>query len=271
MSAPGSIPRAMLVRQSVAGLMSEHGRARLRELVFGEGFRELRREDGWSFGEAERDSYPGWIRCEHLGETGRQTPTHRVRVARSYAFGQPDLKAPDEPLLLSFGARVEVFNTHEDKSGVRWAEIADFREYDPELDTKPGCYYVPAPHLAPLDEPETDPAAVAELLIGTPYLWGGNSAYGVDCSGLVQMALLACGIPCPGDSDQQEALGAPATGAQQRGDLIFWEGHVAMALDETRMIHANAHHMEVAIEPTAEAEARILAKGSGPVIARRRL
>ncbi|MGZ9808906.1 C40 family peptidase [Pseudoroseicyclus sp. H15] len=260
----------MLVGQSVAGIMGEGGTNRLRELVFGEAWLELERQGGWSFGMAGRDGYVGYVREEALIPQGSERPTHRVTAARSYAFGQPELKAPDDPLLLSYGSRVEVFATHFD-GNTTWAEISTFTERDPVLDTKPGAIYVPMPHLAPLDRLESDPAAIAERLIGTPYLWGGNSTFGMDCSALIQAALLGCGISCPGDSDMQEALGAPATSPQQRGDLIFWRGHVAMALDETRMIHANAHHMEVAIEPTAEAEARILAKGSGPVTHRRRL
>ncbi|NDV02656.1 C40 family peptidase [Pseudoroseicyclus tamaricis] len=257
-SVGGEVEGTLLrVLRPVTGLMSEGGRARLRELVFGEGFVELERRDGWSFGMAARDGYVGYLRSEALGDG--PPPTHRVRAARTYALPVPALKAPDAPLVLPFGAQVTVLGTAED-STTTWAEIAG-----------PVPLHLPLPHLAPLDAPEADPVEVAERLSGTPYLWGGNSTFGIDCSGLVQAALLACGIPCPGDSDLQEALGAPATGPHERGDLIFWRGHVAIALDESRMIHANGHHMEVAVEPIAEAEARIAAKGGGPVTARRRL
>ena len=119
--------------------------------------------------------------------------------------------------------------------------------------------YVPKPHLRPLDRPFADPAAVAQLHYGVPYLWGGNSVLGIDCSGLVQAALLACAIPCGGDSDLQQAVGEaiPEGEAPRRGDLFFWPGHVAMVVDEATLIHANAHHMAVACEPLSDAVARM--------------
>ena len=119
-------------------------------------------------------------------------------------------------------------------------------------------------HLVELDAVERDFVAVAERFLGAPYLWGGKTSLGIDCSGLVQVALTACGVPCPRDSDMQEhALGWPARLAElRRGDLLFWEGHVAIARDHDTIIHANAFHMQVAIEPAAEAVARISAIGS---------
>jgi cell wall-associated NlpC family hydrolase len=125
--------------------------------------------------------------------------------------------------------------------------------------------YVPAVHLKPIGDYEQDFVAVAERFLGVPYLWGGKTALGLDCSGLVQVALTACGIACPRDSDMQEAaLGAPVAGRAdlRRGDLVFWKGHVAIARDRDTMLHANAYHMAVAIEPIAQALARISAAGS---------
>ena len=122
---------------------------------------------------------------------------------------------------------------------------------------------------------ETDFVAVAERFVGTPYLWGGKSSLGVDCSGLVQLALGACGISCPRDTDMQErALGTALSNAHafdqlRRGDLLFWKGHVAIVRDEATVVHANAHHMAVEIEPTAEAIVRIRGSGSEVTSVRR--
>ena len=115
----------------------------------------------------------------------------------------------------------------------------------------------------------SEPVEVAGLFLGTPYLWGGNSRWGIDCSGLVQAALLACAIPCPGDSDLQQALGREVA-TVARGDLLFWKGHVAMAMCGERIIHATGHAMAVVIEDMAAALTRIEAQGGGPVLARRR-
>jgi cell wall-associated NlpC family hydrolase len=131
-----------------------------------------------------------------------------------------------------------------------------------------GGGYVPMSHLAPVDAAEPDFVAVAERFLGVPYLWGGKTSLGLDCSGLVQVALTACRIACPRDSDMQEqALGAPVlTNADlsnlRRGDLIFWKGHVAIVRDAETLLHANAFHMAVAIEPLAAAIARIRASES---------
>ncbi len=135
-----------------------------------------------------------------------------------------------------------------------------------------GC--VPAQHLAPADTSEPDFVAVAERFVGVPYLWGGKTSLGLDCSGLVQVSLNAAGIACPRDSDMQErALGAPlepaGATAFRRGDLIFWTGHVAIVRDADTLVHANAFHMAVAIEPTAAAVARIAASGSAVASVRR--
>jgi cell wall-associated NlpC family hydrolase len=132
--------------------------------------------------------------------------------------------------------------------------------------------FVPAAHLRAMGDWLADPVAVAEMFVGTPYLWGGNSRAGIDCSGLVQAAWLACGRDCPADSDLQQGMGEalPEDAALRRGDLIFWKGHVALVVDETRLIHANGHSMDVRHEGIAEAVARITAQGGGPVVARRR-
>jgi cell wall-associated NlpC family hydrolase len=144
-------------------------------------------------------------------------------------------------------------------------QLAVVRVEEPFAITASGGH-VPMVHLAPLETMESDFVAVAERFLGTPYLWGGKTSRGIDCSGLVQLALAACGIPCPRDTDMQEqALGsalAREPSQLRRGDLLFWKGHVAIVRDEATLVHANAHHMAVAFEPTAASIARIRATGS---------
>ena len=226
------------------------------ELLLGERFHRLEAVDGFSFGQCGRDGYVGYVASEALAPLADQPLSRPYRVAHltTFAFRDPSIKAPAlGPFALN--SRVEV-RVEEDRF-----------LYAPEVG-----YFV-ADHLAPLGQFERDPAKVAERFLHTPYLWGGSSALGVDCSGLVQQALRACGIACPRDSDQQQALGRELEldeDALQRGDLVFWRGHVAMMLDDKNMVHANAHHMAVTIEPLQTAVARIAAdQGHRPVRYRR--
>jgi cell wall-associated NlpC family hydrolase len=202
--------------------------------------------EGWAWGQLDADGYVGWLPENALAAPGA-APTHKVAALRTLAFPGPSIKLPQLESL-PFGARLAV------------ARIED------RMAVTPAGAYLPAAHLSPLDTYEADFVAVAERFVGTPYLWGGKTAFGLDCSGLVQVALTACGIPCPRDSDMQEqALGtavAADLSALRRGDLIFWKGHVAIVRDADTIVHANAHHMATAIENTVDAIARIKAAGS---------
>jgi len=210
----------------------------LDQLLFGETFRVLETGRGWGWGQAERDGYVGHVWLNDLAP-GAVLATHRVSALRAYGFSRPDLKS--RPLgLYSLNALVAV-------------EAEDGRFLKVE-----GSGWIDRTQLAPVGEIETDPAAVALWYLGAPYQWGGRESLGLDCSGLIQQALYACGRACPRDSDQQQALGQAADPeALRRGDLVFWKGHVGMMLDAARLIHANAFHMAVAIEPLAETVARV--------------
>lgn len=237
-------------------LAAEPGGPRVRQLLMGACFTVLERRDGLAFGQAAADGYVGWLDAGALSAWSGP-PTHRVAAPASHLYEAPDIKSP-ERAALSLDARLRIVG--QDDTGRM-------------LRTDTGLY-VPAAHLRELSAPAEDPVAIAESLLGTPYLWGGNSRAGLDCSALVQLSCHVCGIPCPGDSDQQEAeLGTPlpADSAMRRGDLLFWKGHVAWAMDDNRLIHANAHHMAVAIEPAETARRRIARDGGGPITARKRL
>lgn len=208
-------------------------------------------DEGWAWGQLSSDGYVGWIPAAAL-LAPVAPPTHKVAALRTFVFPGPSIKLPPQDAL-SMGAQVAVA-----------------REQDSFAVLASGGY-VPKTHLAALDAKEADFVAVAERFVGVPYLWGGKSSLGIDCSGLVQVALNACGIPCPRDSDMQEkAFGkAVSLAGLQSGDIIFWKGHVAIARGRNSMIHANAFHMMVAIEPVAEGLARIAAGGTQVTSVRR--
>ena len=236
---------------------AEAGAEQMDQLLFGEAFAVLEESGGFAFGQALRDGYVGYVDMETLSAPVL-SPTHRVTALRTYAFVEANLKTP--PLaLLSINALVTV-----DAVEGRYAKIARLG-------------WIVTDHLRPIGEAfEADPAAVASRFLGAPYLWGGRESLGLDCSGLVQQALYACGRACPRDSDQQQALGGPLDVADdleglRRNDLVFWRGHVGIMLDETSLLHANGHHMATAIEPLNEAVKRIAAAGSGQPTAFRRL
>ena len=201
-------------------------------------------EEGWAWGQLETDGYVGWLAANSLAKPARE-PTHKVCVPRTLCFPAPDIKRP--PLAaLPLGARLAIARQDE-----RFAVTA-------------GGWHIPEVHLAPIKAQAADFVDVAESLLGAPYLWGGKTSLGIDCSGLVQVALQSAGVACPRDSDMQElALGKLASPADlRRGDLVFWKGHVAIARDHETLLHANAHAMMVAIEPFADAVLRIKAGGA---------
>lgn len=221
------------------------------QLLFGELFRVLEVKDGWAWGQAGRDGYVGFVRAPDLAPAG-DPPTHRISAIRTYGFAEASIKSQAHgPFSLNSLLTVTAREGRlvQDQTGLWFTEG----------------------HLEPIGRIETDPVAVAERFLGAPYLWGGRESLGLDCSGLVQQALMTCGKACPRDTDLQQTLGeAVEPGSLQRGDLVFWKGHVALMLDDARMIHANAFHMATAIEPLAEARARYVSVGVGEPTAYRR-
>lgn len=248
--APLTEGEAASVAPALADLLARPGGPRDRQVIHGEALTVIDRQDGHAHVMAAKDGYCGWLPEAAIAPAF--TPTHHVCTPATHLYEGPKVQSPMiRPLYL--GARVVV--TGEDG---KWAV------------TPQG--YIPAAHLLPLDRHALDPVSVAEMFLHTPYYWGGNSAAGIDCSGLAQTALLAAGIPCPGDSDLQQALGReiPEDEPLQRGDLIFWKGHVALAVSPDRIIHANGGTMSVAYEGLRSALIRIETQGEGNPIARRR-
>lgn len=210
--------------------------------------------EGWSWGQLSGDGYVGWLPDAALVKP-RTTPTHRVTALRTFAFPGPSIKVPPVEAL-PLGAAIEV--------------VGD----DGTFAITPQRHFVPLQHVNALDVFDDDYVSIAERFVGVPYLWGGKTALGIDCSGLVQIALGACGVAAPRDSDMQErALGDALEDAEigdlLRGDLIFWKGHVAIVRDSDMLVHANAFHMAVAMEPIAAAHERILASGADIISVRR--
>ena len=243
--------RARVIQPVVDLLCTPEG-PRDRQVLYGDGVRVTEQSGGWCRVIADKDGYQGWLRADQLAPDA--AATHWVWAPATHSYAQPDMKSPDR-VSLSFGSRVEVLSL---QGGFVETELG----------------FIPAVHVKPVGTLLNDPVAVAELFLGTPYLWGGNSRFGLDCSGLVQAGLLACGTPCPGDSgDQQQELGTalPEGTPAQRGDLLFWKGHVAWVSGDDMLLHANAHHMAVVFEPMEQAIARIETQGDGPVTAHKRL
>ncbi|HEY8566166.1 MAG TPA: NlpC/P60 family protein [Beijerinckiaceae bacterium] len=227
------------------------------EALMGEAVTVYDEEEGWAWGQLAGDGYVGYLPSAGLGLPD-VAPDHRVTALRTFLYPGPNLKLPPSGHL-SLNAAVTVSDIDGD-----YARLAQGG-------------FVFAGHLAPLDSAEPDFVAVAERFIGTPYLWGGKTSLGLDCSGLIQLALAACGLAAPRDSDQQEAaLGTPIDlpgdlSGLMRGDLVYWKGHTGVMLDAARLLHANGHHMMVAAEPLREAEERIRLKTFGPITSVRRL
>lgn len=239
-------------RASAADLLDEPDGARAAQLLFGDLFEVYERRDGYAFGQSRFDDYCGYVREDLLGEPAK--PTHWITVPASHLYPEPNVKAR------TMGAAYFASEVTVDQESGMWARLHSGQ-------------FIPKSHLAVIGSRFDDPVAVADLFLGTPYLWGGNTRYGIDCSGLIQVALRSCGHDCPRDSDmQEEQLGETIDlDRVNRGDLLFWKGHVAFVAGADKILHANAHHMACAYEGMEAAISRIEAAGDGPVTSAKRL
>lgn len=236
----------------VVDLTRGQGGPRDRQLLYGDPITILNRTSQHCLVRSDKDGYCGTVPT--AATTNLKKATHRVTARSTHAYLKADIKSPDL-VALSFGSALAALS-----------ETATF------VETELG--FVPRQHVHRTDALADDPAAVAEVFLGTPYLWGGNSYLGIDCSGLVQAACLACGIACPGDSDQQaDELGDVLSddAPLKRNDLIFWKDHVALVSDEHTLLHANAGHMATVFEPIKQALDRIERQGDGRPNLRKRL
>lgn len=210
--------------------------------LMGERVRVFDMQEGWAWLQLEHDGYVGYAAGDDLASSGN-APTHRIAVPSTFMFPAPDIKS--QPVVtLTMNARIVVIGADE-----RFAHLANGR-------------FVIARHLKPLSESEADFVGVAEACLHVPYLWGGKSVLGLDCSGLVQLSLEAAGHACPRDSDMQEselgrAVPKDDLESLERGDLVFWDGHVGIMTDRRMLLHANGHFMQVTREPLATAVERI--------------
>lgn len=231
-----------------------------RQMLFGDTFTVEKEQDGWTKGVTQKDAYPGWVKTDALAHPPSNTKStpYQIKVRSTWGYGEPNLKSA--PLVdLHMTSSLSVTDQHQG-----WLEFiyGDKRAY------------VPAPHCTDKTTIQNDPTTAARLFLGVPYVWAGNTGFGLDCSGLMQIAMRAAGMTCPADSHQQETMikgdTLQETDALLPGDLIFWKGHVAMTTTPTTIIHANAHHMAVTEEPIDTAIARIKASDTGAITSRLR-
>jgi cell wall-associated NlpC family hydrolase len=213
------------------------------QFLFGEPVTVFETAGGWSWVQSEVDAYVGYVPADAVA-TDHPAATHVVSVPRTFLYPGPDLRFPIAASL-SMGSRLAVVGDAETRN-TRYLLLAD------------GTAVIAA-HCRPVgDILDDDPVAIAGLFLQTPYLWGGRSGHGIDCSALVQLSMQMSGRDAPRDSDMQSAFGSAITRNDlRRGDLVFWTGHVGFMEDSDSLLHANGHTMQVTREPLSEAIARI--------------
>ena len=233
-------------------LLSTTDGKRNRQLIYGSKVKYFGENGGWAFIQNIYDSYVGYVPQNSIVlETEK---THIVKVPLSHVFLEPNIKSRNIEIL-PLAAKVS-------------GQIVENGFLETELG------WISLSQLKQKTELSKDPVEVSKLLQNAPYLWGGNTSLGIDCSGLIQISLLLCGLDCPGDSDQQmNTLGdnLDVGSPRKKGDILFWKGHVAWAINERQILHANAYHMATVIEEANEAIERIKKQDNNSLIAHKRL
>ena len=233
-------------------LLKEPGGKRNRQLIYGSKVKCFHKDKKWAFIQNSYDNYVGYIPRNTIN---LETETsHVVSVTLAHVFSEPNIKSYNREML-PLGAKV-LGNRIE--NGFLKTELGWISNLQLKLKT----------------ELPKDPVGVAKLFLNTPYLWGGNTCLGIDCSGLIQISMLLCGLNCPGDSyhqlnsiGQSIDIGSP----QKNGDILFWKGHVAWVLNEAHILHANAYHMTTVIEKTSDVIERIKSQEGNNIVAHKRL
>ena len=241
------------VCKPVCNILNETKSELQRQMLFGDGFKVTKIIEGWAYGKRIADDYSGIVAEDNLSNWVK--PTNRVCSLGAHIYLDPNIKTV--PLMhLPYQSEITVISKKN-----------SFVELDSGV-------YIPQMQIEPIANKKNDFVKVAERYLGIPYLWGGNSQYGIDCSGLISAALRGAGLNCPGDSIEQEAeLGylIQSNASLLRGDLIFWSGHVGLMLNDSSMLHANAHHMAVTFEPLKTVRDRVLKNGGGLITAIKRI
>ena len=233
-------------------LLAAPGGKRNRQLIYGSKVKYFGEADGWAFVQNTYDSYVGYVPQNAIVPETKKT--HIVSGPLTHVFLEPNIKSRNiEILPLAAKVSGQMVENGFMETELGWISVAQLKRKT---------------------ELPKDPVEVSKLLQNAPYLWGGNTSLGIDCSGLIQISMMLCGLDCPGDSDQQMKtlgqnldIGSP----RKRGDILFWKGHVAWAVNERQILHANAYHMATVIEEADEAIERIQTQDNNDLIAIKRL